>query len=644
VSEIIILDPSEVATGRTELNITSGAITVDKDGVNWGDAAIQAYMAEQERGSAPVDFRIPNREIQIPLVLQTSGTVTLDQARDKLQKKVSRIQQEGGWLKRVLTGTGGTVFADVVNATLQLPGGWMQAHRATEPEATLSLEAIPDFYGSEITLSDHVETTATELVFTETGIKGDYPGRVRLMVDNDQATDQLGAFWCFRSRYYDAAATAALKYEAEALGPISPASAVGTATLGSGSNTASGGTAVRNGTVLASWMPVMNTNIGGTAYLTHKGTYKVYGRVFSTSGTALDTRLVWDVGDLVNPAENDAWRVPGANNFYIADYGEIRIDETGLGTHRWQGQIQARSEAGTENIAIDKLWFVNEDDGSGKLQAVTAVAEGATFSNINSAGTAVDDASVGTIAWSNPTNVLVSDNAWATAAFTGAGQQSHYLKATNFGFAIPTGVTITGIVVEVERSANKGNTVRDQLTSNRAVRLVKGGAISGTGHIAAPSQQLWSTAESYVSYGEANDLWGLSWIPSDINASTFGVVVGAEMLNPDTATARIDHVRITVHYLYTPVVVSDAVAYASQSVELGTQGIYREDVGGTASGPVSVITGDLPRIPPAGAEGRTTEVMVKLSRGDLDQLPDTNVDDLSARISYRPSWLQNPGL
>jgi hypothetical protein len=86
----------------------------------------------------------------------------------------------------------------------------------------------------------------------------------------------------------------------------------------------------------------------------------------------------------------------------------------------------------------------------------------------------------------------------------------------------------------------------------------------------------------------------------------------------------------------------DAVAYAGQSVQLGTDGNFREDAAGAAYGPVSIDSGDLLRIPPSGIEGRTVEFMVKPSRGDFDQLPDSAIDDLSVQAWYRPSWLTMP--
>jgi hypothetical protein len=70
-----------------------------------------------------------------------------------------------------------------------------------------------------------------------------------------------------------------------------------------------------------------------------------------------------------------------------------------------------------------------------------------------SPGTMVDDATVGTVAWTNPTNAGASDNSYATIGTSGRCGvfTGHYLKATNFGFSIPVGATITGILVEIER-------------------------------------------------------------------------------------------------------------------------------------------------------------------------------------------------
>lgn len=163
----------------------------------------------------------------------------------------------------------------------------------------------------------------------------------------------------------------------------------------------------------------------------------------------------------------------------------------------------------------------------------------------NSAGTGADDSSYGNIAWSNPGNITSSDNAYASAAIaTIPGHQpSHYLKATNFGFSIPGGSTILGILVEIEKNGNDG---AGTYAVDDRMRLVKAGVIGSTDK--ADTATAWPTADAYASYGGSADLWGDSWSASDINDANFGCVISAKMGVGLSMTAEVDHVRITITY------------------------------------------------------------------------------------------------
>jgi hypothetical protein len=153
-------------------------------------------------------------------------------------------------------------------------------------------------------------------------------------------------------------------------------------------------------------------------------------------------------------------------------------------------------------------------------------------------GTGADDATVGTIAWTNPGNVTVSDNNYATAVLN-ALNVSHYLKATNFGFSIPAGATINAITVEWEIK----QTAIDGDLKDNASRIIKGGTIGSTDKSNAAS---WPTSDAFRSYG--SDLWGDTWTSTDINASTFGAALSAQEFLSGSCTASIDHCRITVTY------------------------------------------------------------------------------------------------
>lgn len=136
MAETIVLDPSAVAVGRTQLDITS-FIGAAGEGIDWGDASLQSYMADQAVGSSPVDYRLPNRVVKIPLSLRTVGSTSYASIVASLQRKAGLIQREGGWLMRQIDST--PLYADVVNATLHLGGGWLQAYRSADVSASLQI-------------------------------------------------------------------------------------------------------------------------------------------------------------------------------------------------------------------------------------------------------------------------------------------------------------------------------------------------------------------------------------------------------------------------------------------------------------------------------------------------------------------------
>lgn len=155
----------------------------------------------------------------------------------------------------------------------------------------------------------------------------------------------------------------------------------------------------------------------------------------------------------------------------------------------------------------------------------------------NSGGTFASDNTLGVVAMSNPTNAQISDNSYVTAVLL-ITQISNYLKVTNFGFTIPADATITGITASVERSSTVLNGTHDN-----SVRLVKGGVISGNDKASAT---LWPTSDATATYGSSTDLWGLTLTPSDVNASTFGMVIDA--VADLASTLQIDYVSLTVDY------------------------------------------------------------------------------------------------
>lgn len=158
----------------------------------------------------------------------------------------------------------------------------------------------------------------------------------------------------------------------------------------------------------------------------------------------------------------------------------------------------------------------------------------------NNGSTFVGDSTVGDQDWTDPGNAQLSDGAYASDSFLANGLKTYYLKATGFGFTIPAGSTINGIVADVQRE--KGGI--SQGIKDNSVKIVKGDTIQGDEKKNATE---WPTTDDYVSYGSSTDLWGLTWTVADINASNFGFVISA-ISGVTYSTAMIDHIRITVHY------------------------------------------------------------------------------------------------
>lgn len=145
-----------------------------------------------------------------------------------------------------------------------------------------------------------------------------------------------------------------------------------------------------------------------------------------------------------------------------------------------------------------------------------------------------------TDSWVSPTNVGASDGSNAVAS---SDVTTKYLKATNYGFSIPDGASIDGIVVEMWRQGGAFQSAGH----DEKVELVKGGTIGGTNKATATN---WGVFSGFtVSYGSSTDLWGRSWTNTDINSSGFGVAIAGTSSDTNGPTDfKVDYLRITVYY------------------------------------------------------------------------------------------------
>jgi len=163
-------------------------------------------------------------------------------------------------------------------------------------------------------------------------------------------------------------------------------------------------------------------------------------------------------------------------------------------------------------------------------------------------GTATDIVGGGGSAWSTSgcssllDCVNNNDTKRTTASPLNFVDFSDDLRATNFNFNIPTGATIRGLVVEIERD----QTVASQYQDNSFI------IVGGPSTCSDQSQgSFWSTTESYATYGSpTNNLGCVGLTATQVNSSSFGVTFAILCAHNPTCTgsARVNHIRMTVYY------------------------------------------------------------------------------------------------
>ena len=146
-----------------------------------------------------------------------------------------------------------------------------------------------------------------------------------------------------------------------------------------------------------------------------------------------------------------------------------------------------------------------------------------TFVDINSvsastgallAGAGVDSGGIGPY-WQNPGNITADDGVYANGSATDV---THYLTASNFGFAIPSASVIVGVTASIKRRTSPefgslDHTIMLQYNNNMI------------GDNKADHVTHWPTTWGTKSYGSGTDRWGCLLSPAIVNSSGFGLTL-----------------------------------------------------------------------------------------------------------------------
>jgi hypothetical protein len=151
--------------------------------------------------------------------------------------------------------------------------------------------------------------------------------------------------------------------------------------------------------------------------------------------------------------------------------------------------------------------------------------------------------------WTNLAKVTASDGQYATATLYGSNAQvneASLLQATNFGFSVPTGATIVGVLAVVQRQHFAGTSA----VYDDTVTLLGTGGSADRRNASPWSPGPAPSGERTVNYGGPADTWGTALTPAVVNAAGFGIQLGCEctQLPGSGADVGIDSVTMTVFY------------------------------------------------------------------------------------------------
>jgi hypothetical protein len=154
----------------------------------------------------------------------------------------------------------------------------------------------------------------------------------------------------------------------------------------------------------------------------------------------------------------------------------------------------------------------------------------------HTAGAFWNDATLGSVSWSNPELARDDDGAFATAEL-GDAAISNYLKAADFRFNLASTAIVEGVEIIVDRSASSEAALADH-----ALRVaLEGQLLPKIGQ----SPEAWPSTEAAARYGGAGDLWDADAEipPAVVNKANFGVAL-AVAATGGAATARVDSIRV----------------------------------------------------------------------------------------------------
>jgi hypothetical protein len=665
----VILDPTTEDAANVQLAITDTSANYLLTGLEIPDPELKSVMASSfyTEGEIPADeHAYQNRTVTVRLDVRNTTATLLESSYRALTQKLAKFNREPETSTvKVIFESGNAYVFDVVSATSSGPEVDLKWSLGNTGVTTLTFVCRPFARGATPQVfGPTTESTLPVLTFTAASVKGDVPGLGKLLIDEIQAIPQWTVWWGLRSRYYSASADQALFYQAEGRTLLNGATS--TAVTG-----ASAGNAVQRPT--SGYLAFLSTQAtGGGNHLQHTGEYRVFARVM-VQIEGYKVGLEWSVGDNSVVTRNEAWVAPAGEgdteDWRIVDLGMVNIPRVVQGTQRWQGRIVADSLIANSTY-IDCFWLMPTTEGYGVATGTWSYAYGSTLTGREefSAGSgglnAIVAAQGGTWATSGSTTdfthtgsdtvtrTTVSDSGIGRHAVLGTTNHTASFAEVEYSLS-----SVSGYVGLLMRWTDANNQFRIRVVHNTgATFLVLEKYITSSQTVIGTHTIMNASIGTGTSYtlraALAADGTGAVWhFPTggapvlvatfqDSSLATGATLASGENGFFDMNTSGTANTRTFYRFIQGDIVASPAL-HASQSLEVRHDRAIREDSAGAIWQPVPSYEGAYIRVPPAGQEGRTSQVIVKVSRG-LPGNRDPAIDDHRGTLTVTPRYMSVP--
>lgn len=621
---------------------------------------------------------------------------TMNTALEKLAAIVDQLQEAaknpGGiplvWTPAQSTKTG-TMFVlegEPTGLPIEVQGdqaGWF----VKAPIITLQMICKPFIYGEEEEVRSTVlnEAGLSVVTFTLPSIKGDVAAEGRLVVTDTAAIARRYLEWGLEQRYYNAAVSLILA--AEAMTPVggvrSEAANAGAYSPASAKKT------------IATTLVNEPTICANTGVLKHVGTFLVRARVQVVLGAGsladnVKVRLSYQDGE--GPQGKNPWQTPNLGGKFVdIDLGIITTTTAVTGTQKWLGQIEAYSENGIAKdvFHVNYLTFIPVGEGYGKARGQLSQAPGTIA--------AFDNFTTGTLSGSLNARTPAVGAAWAatgsTTDFTveagqvkratasdaspryavvgaalGNSRASLVCSATTLSLGgTPVPAVTSGVILRWVDANNYAfcRVSREFASPSRHYHIELGVKVAGTIEVLASVEEVIAvgvgggTMAFNVTLSATTDgalsatgfLTGETHGPFpafSLAASSAALATGGALASgkggfldenaPSSASTR-RYSLLSVTSL--PAI--PAVIQPSQSLEVRSDSTIAEDSSGTYAGPVPEYRGSRFYVPQAGSAKRTSRIIVRADRNDLEESDQQAIGDaFGVQVFVTPRYTTIP--